>query len=203
MTGLETLLEEAAQYPAEVDVTGDLRRGHRALRRRRTRIAAGLTGGLIALGAVGVSVLPLSTARDHVVQPTVDPGAPLVHTPYYEVPQPPSGWHVEGSRPDFVTLSRDGGANDSNIENFDGKILIQLHAFGPGQWFGFGTTTQYDGRTFYDDQADPDKAILAVRVAGRGWLRLEYPRSTGFDTQPMIEYLDAVVVLPAAQGTED
>ena len=51
MTALQDLLDRASGEAIDVDVAADLRRGHRALTRRRQRVAAGVTGGLVAAGA--------------------------------------------------------------------------------------------------------------------------------------------------------
>ena len=53
MTG-STVPRGAGDHPIGIDVAADLRRGHRALSRRRTRwAAAGVTGGLVVAGAAG------------------------------------------------------------------------------------------------------------------------------------------------------
>src|SRR3954469_10135201 len=102
MTDLEILLERAAGHPAEVDVAADLRRGHRAQRRRRNRLAAGATGGLAVLGGLGVlgvfgaSVIP-GHRHEVVAAPSVSSsGDQLLHTQYYDVPQAPPGWELVG-----------------------------------------------------------------------------------------------------------
>jgi hypothetical protein len=196
MTGLETLLDDAAGHPAAIDIAADLRRGHRALRRRRTRwAAAGMTGGLVVVGAAGYAAWP----RQHEasVTPATDPTSTgPIRTEYYVAPPAPDGWKLEGAKPYFLSMIPADSAS-TNIWSFDGKVVVMLHeASGPS--FGFGPTTEYDGRTFYDNERDTDSSILAVRLDDGRWLQVQYPKDAGLRTREMIEFLDGVRVLPAA-----
>jgi hypothetical protein len=188
MTGLHALLEEAVESPAEADVTADLRRGHRALRRRRTRAAAGLSGvALLGLGAVPVAQhLHPSSA----IQPVSEPSGP-VHTDVFDAPPPPAGWVVADSGDNFLALAREG-APDPHPDVFAHKIAVLLHP--AGQWMGFGSRISYEGRTFFDNERNEGYPILAVRLHDGRWLQLEYPEGAGLEKSEMLAYLDRVVV---------
>ena len=69
MPGLHDLLEDAVTDPVGIDLAGDLRRGRRALNRRRTRWAAGMTGTALAAGAVGYIAIPRGQTTVAVPQP--------------------------------------------------------------------------------------------------------------------------------------
>jgi hypothetical protein len=196
MTGLTTLLEDAATHPETVDVTSDVRRGHRALHRRRVRVATGLTGGLAVLGVAGTATVHHLT-RTSTVQVAAEPSGP-VHTSYFDTPAPPEGWNLAAAGESFLTLARDGAA-DPHPQVFDGKIALILYS--PGQDMGFGSTVRYDGRTFYDNERNDGYPILAVQLDDGRWLQLQYPDGAGLEKSQMIAYLDGVVVQPAATGS--
>ena len=199
MTGLQTLLEGAVDHPIGIDVDGDLRRGHRALSRRRTRWAAtGIAGGLVVAGAAGYAAWPRQDAVT--VKPATGPTSTApIRTVYYDAPPPPVGWHLEGAEPAFLSLIPDGTPS-TNIWRFDGKIVVMFHEASGGS-FGFGSTTEYHGRTFYDNERNADSSILAVRLEDGRWLQVQYPKGVGLDRGPMMEFLDGVRVRPGAQGT--
>jgi hypothetical protein len=83
-----------------------------------------------------------------------------------------------------------------------GELRVPGRRSHVGEWFGFGPTTEYDGRTFYDNERNDGYPVLAVRLEDGRFLQLQYPTSAGFSQQEMIRYLDGVVVNPGAcQGT--
>ncbi|HEY3530966.1 MAG TPA: hypothetical protein VGK78_17610 [Nocardioides sp.] len=200
MTGLQTLLEEAAEHPAEhpagLDVAADLRRGHRALRRRRARWAAlGVTGGLVVAGGATYTALSVHHETTTEIQPTDGPtsSAPL-RTTYFDVPTPPPGWHVVGDRPQYVMISRDG--SDADLDTFAGQLVVMLSD--GKEDYGVGSVEHFDGRTFYVNTENADDTILAVRADDGNWLQLQYPR-TAFEVHTMVVYLDGVRLKPGAQ----
>jgi hypothetical protein len=75
MTELHALLDAAASRPDELDVAADIRRGRRALSRRRHRsLARGALGvAMVTAAAVGGTQLP-----DH----AADPAPPAGRTPH-------------------------------------------------------------------------------------------------------------------------
>lgn len=203
MTGLRELLDQAATEPYDLDIPGDLRRGHRALTRRRTRWAAGITGSVVAAGALAYAELPLGqTSHTTTVRPAGEPGpAPAMVTgQFYDVPQPPSGWHVVGQRAQYVMIARDGSDVTSVDSGFIGQLVVML-AQGR-EHFENQPSVQYDGRTFYvnADTSDPspdNTATISVRTADGDWLQAQFPVND-LGIHEMVVYLDGVVVKAGA-----
>jgi hypothetical protein len=200
MTELHDLLERAADDPriTGLEVTADLRRGRRALTRRRTRWASGVTGGVVAAGVVGYAVVPRHQDAVTTVRPAADPTSDptVVPMPFYDVPTPPAGWHVVGERAQYVMLTRDGSGVTSVDAGFVGQIVIGL-ARGKEN-FDKGPSVEHDGRTFYVNQINDDATILSVRTAQGDWLQSQYPKGA-FSVDDMVAYLDGVVVEAAAE----
>ncbi len=195
MTHLYDLLERSVDHRADVDVEADLRRGRRALRRRRSCIAAGVTGGLVAAGVVAYVALPpqqdsLRTVRPGDGATTSQP----VQTTYFDIPPAPSGWHVTGERPQYLMLGRDG--TESRLDDFAGQLVVMLSA--GREDFDNGPSVDHDGRTFYVNDRNGDATILSVRAPGGDWLQAQYPKGA-FTQQEMIAFLDGVVVEPGAR----
>lgn len=197
MTGLFDLLDRAATDGVEVDVAADLRRGHRALRRRRARIAAGATGGVAVLGVVGASVLPLH--RDEVVaRSATQPGTELLHTEFYDVPAAPPGWHLVGGTAWSVLYRQDGDTSTDLDGPYEQAILVYLEADRVHE----GPPITFHGRTFYEwGDGGGGMESMAVEMPDGDTLRLQYPKSAGFDSTDMIAFLDAVVVKDGAKAT--
>lgn len=204
MTDIHDLLEHAVDHPVEVDLTGDLRRGRRALHRRRTRIAAGVTGGAAVLGFAGVSALPHPAPRVQVLQPAADPGADLLHTGSYDLAQPPAGWHLAGSDAATVVFRKDG---DNEPYDVHGPVVglvgaIAIYVEDKSSPFDVGTAIEYDGRTFYHYSGGGGGADqLGVQDPAGDWIRMQWPMSAGFDVTDMVAWLDSVVVKPGARLT--
>jgi hypothetical protein len=207
MTELHALLDQAAGGPPELDVTGDVVRGRRALRRRRTRWATGVaSGGLVAVGAVTYAALPGHSAS--VVPPATDPSTAPTTTPtpaptrtFYDVPPPPDGWHVVGQRAQYVMLTRDGSGVTSIDSGFIGQIVIGLTD--GREHLESQPSVQHGGRTFFvnADQHDTgpvDTATISVRNSDGNWLQAEFPLDR-LSVDQMIAYLDGVVVGPGAR----
>jgi hypothetical protein len=213
MTELHELLDEAGgplQLDATGDITGDLARGRRALRRRRTRWAAGVaTGGLVAAAAVTYAALPEHSAL--VVRPATDPSTAPTATPtptpaptraFYDVPTPPDGWHVVGQRAQYVMLTRDGSGVTSIDSGFIGQIVIGLTD--GKEHFESQPSVQHGGRTFFvnagqHDTGPVDTATISVRNSDGNWLQAEFPLDR-LSVDQMIAYLDGVVVGPGARA---
>jgi hypothetical protein len=214
MPGLHELLEDAVGDPVAVDLAADLRRGRRALARRRTGWAVGATGFVVAVGVVGYTAIPHQ--QDSVTLQPADGGAgsdgpsdgpskapsdgpssgTTTASPFYDVPTPPDGWHVVGERAQYVMLTRDGSGVTSVDTGFIGQIVIGLTD--GKEHFESQPSVQHDGRTFYVNAAgEPgpggEMGTLSVRSVDGNWLQLEFPRAD-FSVQDMVAYLDGVVV---------
>lgn len=198
MTEIHDLLSRAVDEPIPVDAASEMRSGRPALNRRRTRLAAGVTGGLVAASAVGYVALPSRPATVRTVSPLAGPGPTLVQTRYFAFAPAPAGWHVVGAEPSYVMIAPDGSTPPLE-SGFEGKVMILLE---DKAWpMDHGSQIAFDGRTFYDnEQGGGETSILAVQDAGGDWVQVQYPWSAGFDRDAMIAFLDSVVVKPDAVG---
>jgi hypothetical protein len=205
MSELHDLLDRATADATGigVDVESDLRRGHRALTRRRTGWAAGVTGAVVAVGAAGYTALPQGTHAT-VVQPaggstSAGPRTDLLHTPYYDVPPAPPGWHlVDGNRFDVV-YRKDGDTRTALDADFEQAILVYLQD--RSDPVADGPAIDYDGRAFHEwSDGGAGLESMSVQLDDGDWLRMQYPQSAGFDSADMIAFLDAVVVKEGAHA---
>lgn len=197
MPGLHELLEDAVTDPVVVDPAADLRRGRRALTRRRTRWAAGVTGGLAVLGVVGASVRP-PHSQERVLRPATQSQSAGPDSPYYDTPPPPAGWHLVGGTAYQVLFRRDGDPDADLTGPFDDAILVYLQA---GR-VHVGPAIPFDGRTFYEwgDGGDGLES-MSVDLPDGNCLRIQYPKSAGLGSTEMRAFLDGVVVKDGAKAT--
>jgi hypothetical protein len=205
MTSLQDLLDEAAGTPRPFDAYADLRRAHRTAVRRRNLWAGGVAGSVIAVGALGYAVLPDGGDRADTLQPADGgpsgaAGSDLVQLRYYDVPTPPSGWHVVGDRPQYAMLTRDGSGATTIDSGFVGQIVVMLSPGDKAYDVIYQQPThEYDGRIFYLNGQDGGQGtnVVSVRTADGTWLQLEYP-AADFSLDAMVTYLDGVVVKAGA-----
>jgi hypothetical protein len=215
MPTLHDLLEEAAGEPRPFDAAADLHRSHRAVARKRTRWAVGVTGGVVAIGAVTFAAMPDGSGNAHTLKPadggssgTASPDSPSgeVHLRYYDIPRPPAGWHVVGDRPQYAMLTRDGSGVTTINTGFIGQIVIGLTTGEKAYDVIYQQhSMEYDGRTFYTNNPEGrGTSTTSVRTADGNWLQIEYPASH-FSFRDMVAYLDGVVVkdgaVPGDQST--
>lgn len=204
MTELTDLLRRASEPdPTPTPVGDDLARARAALRRRRARGAVRIGSiaavGVIAAGIVGSSAL--ETDRDH---PAATPdraaeGVQLVAADAdagpYTFGKLPEGWEVQGVLPSAVTIAP-VGFQDQSPYSFLGKLVIMYDQNAPS-----GEVTTVDGRDFYR-RGDSDHTTVMVTTRPSepsGTVYVQYPDSTGWDTDTMIEFLDAVRVNESAE----
>ena len=198
MTEIHDLLQRVVDDPVVVDVAADVRRGRRALTRRRTRLAAGVTGGLVAVSAAGYAALPTrAPSHEASVQPMADPGAATVTTDFFAFATPPAGWHLTGADQSHVMISPDGTHPDFQ-GGFEGQLIISLED--KSFPMAFGSQIFHNGRTFYDNEQNPGVTILSVQADDGDWVQVQYPQQVGLDTPAMVDLLDSVVVKPGAVG---
>jgi len=206
MTELTDLLNRASEpdhTPTSID--DDLARARAALRRRRTRGAIRIGSiaavGVIAAGIVGSSALERERERDtHSATPDQgNDGVQLVAADAeagpYTFGKLPEGWEVQGVLPSGVTIAP-VGFRDQSPYSFLGKLVIMYDQNPPS-----GDVTSVDGRDFH---SRGDSNHTTVQVATRpgepdGIVSVQYPDSTGWDTETMIEFLDAVQVNESAE----
>jgi hypothetical protein len=145
---LKTMLTKAAGSPrptTEADLTGDLVRGHSALRRRRLTLvtngalALAVVGGLVIAGTGGAfdsSSKPATTAVAPSV-PTVDindASSAIQFVSYtgaqpegFEVATVPDGWKIQGVNSYRLTIAPPSGA-DEFADSFVGKLVVMLQS---------------------------------------------------------------------------
>jgi hypothetical protein len=210
MPSLHDLLDEAAGVPRPFDTGADLHRGHRAVARRRRRWAAGVAGCMVSAGAVTLAALPHRSDRVDTLRSadggpsgpvSSSPGSDEVRLEYYDVPPPPTGWHIVGERPQYVMITRDGSGVTTIDSGFVGQIVVMLS---PGvkayDVILDQQSLEFDGRTFYTNGQDggPGMTTVSVRTADGNWLQIQYP-GADFSVHEMVAYLDGVIVKDGAR----
>jgi hypothetical protein len=207
MPTLHDLLDEAAGQPRPFDALADLHRSHRAVAHRRIGWTVGVTSCMVAAGAVAFVAMPDGSGQADTLRPS-DSGSSStaspaivdeVHLRYYDVPQPPTGWHVVGDRPQYVMITRDGSGVTTIDSGFVGQIVVMLSPGDESRDFILQQQSmEYDGRTFYTNGPDgPGMTTVSVGTADGNWLQVQYPGSD-FSFSDMVTYLDGVVVKDGA-----
>jgi len=203
MTELKNLLDRASEpVDATLPPGNDLARGRAALLRRRARtvrIGSLAATAVIAAGVVGFNALDDGPDTPGVVQDDRTEGVQLVAADAeagpYTFGKLPEGWEVQGVLSSAVTIAP-VGFKDQSPYSFLGKLVI-MYDQNPTS----GDVTSVNGRDFYS-RGDSDHTT--VQVATRpgepdGVVSVQYPDSTGWDTDTMIEFLDAVQVNESAE----
>jgi hypothetical protein len=203
MTDLTDLLDRASDLgETPMPISDDLARAHAALRRRRRHRGLAAVGAACAVGVLagvtGPAVLDRdsdggttareSSAPDDVLFAANEPAGP------YTFGKLPKGWEVQGVRPQAVTIARIG--DDTHPDNFIGKLVIMYDQNPPS-----GDRTEYNGREFFTRGDSEYTTVLARTRDGEpeGVVYVQYPTSTGWDVETMIEFLDAVRVNETAR----
>jgi hypothetical protein len=168
MTGITSLLETAADdlSPVEtLDVAADLRRGHRALGRRRRRTWA--TGALAAsvLG-VGAATLRLDTVGDRAIDPATPGASDTIHYRFTFGP----GAHLP-----------------------DSAAILRLSFLGTGRPDDLGDPVEHEGRTFYATRGVRDDVVTVLDPSGQ-WIRLQMTPPAGWTLGQSVDLLDHVQV---------
>ncbi len=143
-------LVAAAERPTP-GVAADLARAQAAGRSRsRRRFRLGLAGlAVVAAAGVGVGSVLNGCTRPTRTTPavTAPSGVQLVAETFDAAPYTfdltPTGWSVQGQRPQAVTIAPDDGSTSSHPDDFRGKLVIMFDANEP-----HGETVEHDGRTF-------------------------------------------------------
>lgn len=198
------------------DVDAIVRAADRRLRRRRTgAVGAGVAAAVVVTvaGLAGPTHDGPTVGRPPIMH--VGPAhrsSDVVHTKFFDVPQPPSGFHVVGSLPGFAAITRDGTVDDLRRDTDSGlpqaditQILRVFYnafaadSFERSQDPALGTPLRYDGRTFYLNSTwSPQVNYLQYQREDGTWLRLQYPKRYHFASEDMARYLNDVTVNPGA-----
>lgn len=215
MTDLHDLLDRAAGTDDSTDhLSGDLRRGRRALRRRRTTHTATALAGVAAVGALGYALAPRGPSTgNEVPRPSASGSAPAAEsspptstaqltlvasneqTAAFRFGRLPKGWQVWEEDSSFVQIT-EGGADGG--QNWLDDLIVMYEA----QALHIGEKVQHKGRTFWV-QHRPHEDHDAVHVETRpgdpaGGITVQFPQSAGFTDQQMLELAASVEVLPGA-----
>jgi hypothetical protein len=203
MTELKNLLDRASDVDdTTLPLDKDLARGRAALLRRRSRtvrLGSIAATAVIAAGVIGANALDRGPDAPPVVQEDRAAGVQLVAADAeagpYTFGKLPEGWEVQGVLPSAVVIAP-VGFKDQSPYSFLGKLVI-MYDQNPSS----GDVTSVNGRDFYS-RGDSDHTT--VQVATRpaepdGSVSVQYPDSTGWDIDTMIEFLDAVQVNESAE----
>ncbi|WP_340537744.1 hypothetical protein [Nocardioides sp. GXZ039] len=205
MPELHDLLHDHAGEVRDTDVAADLRRGHRALTRRRARFAGGT---LAACAAATAAVVAWPGDR-----PDQRPdGAPVATegpaTPSATPEQTPPAGLLESDfmyYPDLghgFTAARDEGASIIFTRNGApaGSLLDSptLYMSTPNQPQKFGGTVEYEGRTFYRqvgaDAIRDHMWGISTELPDGWWVTLQVTDDAGLTEREVLDFLHHVEV---------
>ena len=156
-----------------------------------------------------------------------EPSDPVTAGPF-TFAAPPEGWSVQDAGPTGVTFAPDAGGVDDDPNSYVGKLVFYLennkqrgeHTTYDGRDFWVrhsdGETPDPEDLIPLDDPADnsdaqgadprqpeslPAYTMISTRIPGRdgGSLTVQYPDSTGFTEEQMVEFLASVEVGPGAE----
>lgn len=140
-------LTPSASAPTTEDAAADLRRGHRALSRRRIKRAA--LGGAALTLAVGGAFSGIALTSDNGGTPTVQAADTVrlvdydgTQMPGYTVAKVPEGFVLQGSDQYVLAVARPD--DTSTISDFRDKIVVTLEASTGGA--GDSANTTVDGQ---------------------------------------------------------
>ena len=210
MTDLHDVLDTAAGSSAAVApevVAADLRRGRRALVRRRyasTSAALLLTGAAVV---TGIAVVPQLGGHDGVrgvlpaAQDAPNPGVDLVpfdgplHGAAFRPAEIPVGWTVSGD--DYSLLLSPPGSTTTNGD-FTGKVVVYVDKGIPNEPLPEKAEVAVGDRTGYAIRADSSALQVWVPQADGTALRAQAPLALNWDEATLGRFLGAVTVSDAA-----
>ena len=203
---LRERLIDLSGMPGSPDPSADLRRGRRALVRRRTRIAAVVSGTGVAAAAAW-SALPGGDAAHPAGDLSVASGGKAPATS--ETPPSPS---EEGEQHDLFTYPALGHGYTEvddqgpavqftrpgqQVKSFLDSPVLSLE---DKSWpMRYGQEVAYRGATFYDNRQEPC-TIVSLQIDTGDWLQMQYPDDSGLSPHEVYDFLLAVQVAPGARG---
>ena len=206
MNDLHHLLDRAAGDPGSTPAATDLARGRTALSRTRRRRGAIGLAGIATASVVGIGATRLlddtaaprpetdrSVAVDESTPHTT--GVQLLASPLaagpYTFATTPEGWFVQGTRPQAVTIAPDDGSVSDHPDDFRGKLVIMLDTNPPA-----GEEVTVAGRTFWlaDDSEYQRISTRTLPGEPEGVVSVQYPQSSGWSVDTMLEFLGSVQV---------
>ena len=196
ITRLADLRENETTTASDAVVTDDVRRGRRALGRRRVRIGVAASAvTLLAAGALTAGLTGSSTATrtslDSRSIKLVDYTGTQPHG--FEVAQVPDGWVLKDSTPDYLDIAVPSDNTDGSV--FINKLVVMLESVdetGAPQ----GTAVTVNGHSGAISEQDGVKTLRysdgAHRVEIQAWSNLHWS-----DDQ-LVQFADGVTVTSAA-----
>lgn len=152
----------STEHPVNaVIIAADLRRGRRALHRRRAA-----RGGVLAAGALAIAGIAGTTLRDPAPQVHPHEGVRLVayageQVPGFRIDKVPAGFVLQGATPSNLNVTRPGDI--SSIHDFVDKIVVML------EWNGDTTLEESVGAPKGPESSNgvaPDHAASSVERVG-------------------------------------
>lgn len=210
MSDLHALMHEAApglRATAEPVADADVARGRRALRVRRARRTASVSGigAAVLLGALVVSTATRdagSTVAPQARSGVVTPGA--IALVAFDGQQPegfrlktvPAGWAVQSSTPSGVVLAPPGARNQDGSD-WVGKLGVQLSRDSTPDLAG--PTLRVHGHPAVVESAGSASTLYVEQP--EGYLVVQAWKNLGWDEQRLVEFAEGITVTGAAQGT--
>lgn len=182
--------------PDDATVAADVRRGRRALRRRRA--VRSVTGGALALAVAGTAV---AVHADGGSSPeprdaTTDAGVHLVD---YTGPQQagftvdtvPAGFVLQGVKPSVLDITKPGDTSD--IDSFVGKIVVMLQSRDV-RFRARGMEVSVNGQTGYiHDEPGAATTLEYLDAAGHDVI-IQAWDTLGLTDQQLVQLAEGVTV---------
>lgn len=196
ITRLADLHDNEPTTASDAVVTDDVRRGRRALGRRRMRIGVAASAAtLVAAGALTAGLTGNSTASHSSLDSRsiqlVDYTGTQPHG--FEVAQVPDGWVLKDSTPDYLDIAVPSDNTDGNV--FVNKLVVMLESVdetGAPQ----GTAVTVNGHPGAIADSDGTKTLRYSdgkhRVEIQAWSNLHW------SNDQLVQFADGVTVTSAA-----
>ncbi|HEX6149027.1 hypothetical protein [Nocardioides sp.] len=193
------LLAAEADRPDPEPLADLVRARAAASARFRRRLRFCLAGTAVAT-VLGVASATLLTDSAGPPQAAESAQVQLVAEPFdaspYTFDLTPTGWSVQGQRPQAVTIAPDDGSTSSHPDDYRGKLVIMLDGHAPQ-----GRVIDHEGRRFWLSVSSGYTTIATWTRADEphGVVRIQFPDDAGWDEQSMVSFLASVHVGPGAR----
>lgn len=195
MTDLHDLLDRCVDTPLPGDLAADLRRGHRALHRRRQTWMAGALG--LAAVATGATALQQHTGPHSTELVPADSGSTASPSTSPSTGATASATGARLFSPGDVAGPLTVASTDPRESRFypghvhEGLdrlpyVTLQIAPEGP---VAGGQTVTFEGRTFFEDTDAHGATVLMVRDSHDLWLRLTTPEAMGWPLDEQLRFL--------------
>ena len=203
MTDLHDLLERSVDAPDPADVTADLRRGRRALRRRnrQTWVTGAFGLAAVAVGATAIGqpsgprpseLGPAADASTAVPSSSAGPAADARLTSPGDVVGPLTVRPIGPQENRYYAGHVHTGTGDLPFAR------LQIVDERPGAG---ARTVSYRGRTVYQDTDVKGSTVLMVQDPHALWLRLTTPAAMGWSLDEQLRFLAGSGTVVPEPGT--